>query len=87
MRTSVVVVDGVDEAGRFSKVAFDSERVRMVILEKLLLVRRVWRIAVPMLPLACCVWLVVFGGFGHDGMLCWNGGARRGEVDRLVGTV
>jgi hypothetical protein len=40
------------EGGRFEKVAVESERVRIVMREKLELVRRAWRIAVPMLPLA-----------------------------------
>jgi len=41
------------DAGRFSNVAVEAERVRTVISEKLLLARRAWRIGVPIVPLAC----------------------------------
>jgi len=41
------------DAGRFSNVAVEAERVRIVISEKLLLARRAWRIGVPIVPLAC----------------------------------
>lgn len=41
------------DSGRFSKVAVELERVTIVIWRKLLLVRRAWRIGVPIVPLAC----------------------------------
>jgi hypothetical protein len=53
------MVMGVLEGGKLEKVDLESERVTIVMWENWLLVRRAWRIAVPILPLACTVFLLV----------------------------
>jgi hypothetical protein len=63
------MVMGVLEGGKLENLEVEPERVTIVMWENWLLVRRAWRIAVPMLPLAwevvsysCswgpCVWVV-----------------------------
>jgi hypothetical protein len=53
------MVMGVLEGGKLENLEVESERVTIVMWENWLLVRRAWRIAVPMLPLACTVFLLV----------------------------
>jgi hypothetical protein len=46
------MVMGVLEGGKLENLEVESERVTIVMWENWLLVRRAWRVAVPMLPLA-----------------------------------